>query len=154
MNKYDKAMNIFYKTFNLDTLFDVTDIFEKSVFVLLESLILYYVDEIIYYSAFNNKEYTRTRVYKLISTFHDICMYRCDAVDFMLFCDVLNTINKEYDIDCYIYFDDYSDIENAVYEITTFKHARIIETLNKFHDYSYSYINVMKYALQYERLYY
>lgn len=141
----------FYNTFDLDVIYDMTDIFERATFVMLLSLANHYYDELkLIYSS----NYRHERAKQLVNMYHDICAYQCDAIDFMLLCDVLNTLNKALNLNIVYDFDYYDDIENAcmcVYDNETmYKKAKY----DAFYDYDYSYINVMKYALQYEVLYY
>lgn len=141
----------FYNTFDLDVVYDMTDIFERATFVMLLSLVNHYYDELKHiYSSYTRHE----RAKQLVSMYHDICAYKCDAIDFMLLCDVLNTLNKSLQLDIVYEFDDYDDIENACMFITDNKSMYDSAKCCAFYYYDYSYINVMKYALQYEALYY
>ncbi len=141
----------FYNTFDLDVVYDMTDIFERATFVMLLSLANHYFDTLRFIYTRN---YRHKRAKQLVHMYHDICAYQCNAIDFMLLCDVLNTLNKALNLDIVYDFDDYNDIENTcLYERnneTMYKKAKY----NAFYNYDYSYINVMKYAMQYEELYY
>lgn len=147
---YDIIDEMIRTTFDDAVIYDTTDIYDRAIFTMIDSLTRYYFDIL----AFTEKNERENRAQTLIHQIHDIACYNFDSIEFMCLCDVLNKINAYYELQFEIDFDDYNDLDNAVFFFRTYEFRRICRKTDSFYCYDYSNINIIAYTAQYMRMYF
>ena len=141
--------DIMCKSFS-DTL-DITCIYDRETLDYIYSMLEYYYNNIVVAKFMNND--VEQKCYDSIENIHRIFSYSTmiDNTEFMLFCDCVNEINKYFNIQFQIDFDDYIDVVNSCMSFCDSDAMKRNRNKFSFYDFEYCYINVTEYIRQYEK---
>lgn len=134
-----------------DNMFDMTCIYDRETYEYIYSLIEYYYNNMILAKMRHND--IEQKCYDSIEAIHRITSYstKLDNIEFMLLCDCINEINRVFNIDFNIDFDDYTDLENICMSFYDYNDAIAHRKEFAFYDFSYCKINITEYVRQYEK---
>lgn len=134
-----------------DNVLNMSNINDRETYDYIYSMLEYYHNNIVVAKLANSD--VEQKCYDSIENIHRIFSYstKIDNIEFMLFCDCVNEINKCFNIHIQIDFDDYIDIECACMTFCNSDVIRRSRNRFSFYDFQYCYINVTEYIRQYEK---